>query len=303
MVTVTRRSSGSVCASPGVEGPLPSGASRSRVTGDAWLTLIGVDICDGDLVRRARAGDAGVFRLLVERHSLSARARAARLCGRADDVDDIVQEAFLQAFMALDRLRDPDRFGTWLSGIIRNVHRAAGRQERLMLLAEWPEGLHPVSAQGLPSAEDLNRAEALRAAVADLPDGQRRAIELYYYAGLPAEQIAGSPGASKASLHKARRRLRTHITAHRPDLIWVTSRRTAMTTVRIACAEPHMDTRMDGSPAIGHILVVLADDPGHRAMGLWLRTRQGMALWRILDRPPRDSEAGQCASFGTPQGS
>ena len=62
-----------------------------------------------------------------------------------------------------------------------------------MLLAEWPEGLHPVSAQGLPSAEDLDRAEALRAAVADLPDGQRRAIELYYYAGLPAGQIAGSP--------------------------------------------------------------------------------------------------------------
>ncbi|MGH3152572.1 MAG: RNA polymerase sigma factor [Streptosporangiaceae bacterium] len=86
-----------------------------------------MDICDGDLVRRARAGDAAAFRLLVERHSPSARARAARLCGRADDVDDIVQEAFLQAFMALDRLRDPDRFGAWLGGIIRNVHRAAGR--------------------------------------------------------------------------------------------------------------------------------------------------------------------------------
>ncbi len=151
---------------------------------------------------------------------------------------------------------------------------------------------HPVSAHGLPSADDLDRAEALRAAVAGLPDGQRRAVELYYYAGLPAGQIAGSPGAAKASLHKARRRLRAHITAHRPDLIPV-SRRTAMTTVRIACAEPHMGTRLDGSTAIGHILVVLADDRGHRAMGLWLRTRQGMALWRILDRLPRDGEAGQ----------
>ena len=66
-----------------------------------------MDICDGDLVRQARAGDAAAFRLLVERYSPSARARAARLCGRADDVDDIVQEAVLQAFMALDRLRGP----------------------------------------------------------------------------------------------------------------------------------------------------------------------------------------------------
>ena len=252
-----------------------------------------MDIGDGDLVRRARTGDAAAFRLLVERHSLSARARAARLCGRADEVDDTVQEAFLQAFLALDRLRDPDRFGAWLAGIIRNVHRAAARQAPLTLLGEWPEGLHPVSAEGLPSADDLDRAEALRAAVSDLPDGQRRAVELYYYAGLPAGQIPGSPGAAKASLHKARRRLRAHIKAHRPDLIPVASRRTAMTTVRIAHAEPHMDTRLDGSSAIGHILVVLADDPGHRAMGLWLRTRQGLALWRILDRLPRGSEAGQ----------
>jgi RNA polymerase sigma factor (sigma-70 family) len=252
-----------------------------------------VDSSDGNLVQQARAGDAAAFRLLVERHSPSARARAARLCGRADDVDDIVQEAFLQAFLGLDRLRDPDRFGAWLGGIIRNVHRAAGRREPLMLLAEWPESLHPVSAQGLPSADDLDRAEALGAAVANLPDGQRRAVELYYYADLPAGQIAGSPGAAKASLHKARRRLRAHITAHRPDLVPVASRRTAMTAVRIACAEPHMETRLDGSAAIGHILVILADDAGHRAMGLWLRTRQGMALWRILDRLSRDREAGQ----------
>jgi RNA polymerase sigma-70 factor (ECF subfamily) len=94
-----------------------------------------VEISDGDLVRRARAGDTAAFRLLVERHSPSARARAARLGAHADDVDDIVQEAFLQAFMALGRLRDPDRFGAWLGGTIRNVHRA-GRPELWTLLAE-----------------------------------------------------------------------------------------------------------------------------------------------------------------------
>jgi RNA polymerase sigma factor (sigma-70 family) len=249
-----------------------------------------VDIRDGDLVRRARAGDAGAFRLLVERHFRLASTFAARLGGHPDDVDDIVQEAFLQAFLGLDRLRDPDRFSAWLAGIVRNVHRAAGRGVPWMLLAEWPEDLHPVSAQGLPSADDLDRAEALRAAVARLPDGQRRAVELYYYADLPAGQIGGSPGAVKASLHKARGRLREYITAHRPDLIPVPARRTAMTTVRIACASPHLGTRPDGSAAIAHILVVLADDAGHRAMGLWLRVRQGMALWRILNHSPGDSQ-------------
>jgi RNA polymerase sigma factor (sigma-70 family) len=245
-----------------------------------------VAISDGDLVRRAREGDSAAFRPLVERHWAAARARAARLCGYFDDVEDIVQESFLQAFVGLDRLRDPDRFGAWLAGIVGNVQRAAARRERVMLLAEWPEDLHLASAQGLPSAEDLDRAEALRAAVANLPDGQRRSVELYYYADLPAGLIGGSPGAAKASLHKARRRLREHISAHRPDLVPMASRRTVMTTVRIAHAEPHHDTRLDGSTAVRHILVVLADDPGHRAMGLWLRTREGKPLLRVLDHPP-----------------
>ena len=98
-----------------------------------------MDIRDGELARRARAGDAGSFALLVERHFPSARALAARLCAHPDDVDDIVQEAFLQAFAGLDRLRDPDRFGAWLAGIVRNISRAAARQAPLMLLADWPE--------------------------------------------------------------------------------------------------------------------------------------------------------------------
>jgi RNA polymerase sigma-70 factor, ECF subfamily len=246
-----------------------------------------VDIGDGDLVRLARTGDAAAFRLLVERHRTAALARAVRLGARPADADDIVQEAFLQAFTALDRLRDPDRFGAWLAGIVLNVHRAATRRPPPLLLADWPEDLHPASAEGLPSAEDLDRAEALGAAVAGLPPGQRRAVELYYYAGLPVAEIAASPGAAKASLHKARGRLREHITTHRPDLIPVLSRRTPMTTVRIACAQPHRGTTPDGSTAIAHILVVLADDAGHRAMGLWLRTRQGLALWRVMEQAAR----------------
>jgi RNA polymerase sigma-70 factor, ECF subfamily len=252
-----------------------------------------VGIGDGELVWLARTGDAAAFRLLVERHRAMALARAARLAAVPGDADDIVQEAFLQAFTALDRLRDPDRFGAWLAGIVVNVHRAAARRPPVVLVGEWPEDLHPASAEGVPSAEDLDLAETVRAAVAGLPAGQRRAVELYYYADLPAAQIAASPGAAKASLHKARRRLREHITSNRPDLIPVLSRRTPMTTVRIADAQPHFDTTLDGTTAIRHILVILADDPGQRAMGLWLRSRQGMPLWRVLSagagEPPQPS--------------
>src|SRR5487761_608581 len=184
-----------------------------------------MDIPDGDLVRLAFDGDPAAFRLLVERHLPMARARAGRLRPQPDD---------------------PDRFAGWLGGIVANVCRAQRRRAPLTLLGDWPENLHPASADSVPSAEDLDRADVLSRAVAGLPPGQRHAVTAFYYADQPAGQIAGTPGAAKASLHKARRRLREYITAHRPDLIPATSRRTPMTAVRIAHAEPWPGPNPDG---------------------------------------------------------
>jgi len=240
-----------------------------------------MDIPDGDLVRLAREGDPAAFRLLVERHLPMARARAARLCPRPVDADDAVQDAFLQAFIALDRLRDPDRFAGWLGGIVANVCRAQRRRAPLTLLADWPENLHPAAVGSLPSAEDLDRADALGRAVAGLPPGQRQAVTLFYYADQPADQIADTPGAAKASLHKARRRLREYITAHRPDLIPATSRRAPMTAVRIAHADPWPERQPVG-------LVVLADTVPPRMAGTG-RCRSGC--------PP--SPSGACSAAPT----
>ena len=243
-----------------------------------------MDIPDGDLVRLARDGDPAAFRLLVERHLPMARARAARLCPQPDDADDAVQDAFLQAFIALERLRDPDRFAGWLGGIVANVCRAQRRRAPLTLLGDWPENLHPASAGTLPSAEDLDRADVLGRAVAGLPPGQRQAVTAFYYADQPAGQVAATPGAAKASLHKARRRLREYITAHRPDLIPAVPRRTPMTAVRIAHADPVFWLTRPES-----LLVVLADDAGHRALPVRLR-RHAVKLWRLLSRPDDDHE-------------
>jgi RNA polymerase sigma factor (sigma-70 family) len=248
-----------------------------------------MDIDDGDLVQLARDGDPAAFRLLVERYLPMARARAARLCPQPDDADDAVQDAFLQAFISLDRLRDPDRFAGWLGGIVANVCRAQRRRAPLTLLGDWPENLHPASAENLPSAEDLDREDVLARAVAGLPPGQRHAVTLFYYADQPAGLAGATPGAAKASLHKARRRLREYITAHRPDLIPALSRSIPMTAVRIAHADPWPGRTPDGRMAVEHVLVVLADDAGHRALPVRLPPHANK-LWRLLSRPDNRDE-------------
>jgi len=232
---------------------------------------VSADVSVGDLARLARAGDPIAFRLLVERHQPMVRARARQLAADPGDVDDIVQESFLQAFLALDRLRDPDRFAGWLAGIVLNVCRSLHRRAPVTLLADWPEPLHPTSAGGLPSAEDLDRADALRAAMAELPAGQRRAVTLHYYADVPAGQVAKEPGAARASLHKARLRLRAYLTEHRPDLVPV-SGRTHMTTVRVARIERRIPPGPVPDRFPTHVMV-LADDAGRRDLPIWLLGR------------------------------
>jgi RNA polymerase sigma factor (sigma-70 family) len=253
------------------------------------------EIPDGDLVRLARDGDPVAFRLLVERHQPMARARARRRCGNPSDVEDVVQESFLQAFVALDRLRDPDRFAGWLGGIVLNVCRRLQRHPPFVLLPDWPEPLHPATAHDLPSADDLDLADAVRAAVAGLPAGQRRAVALHYFADLPAGQIA-EPTAARASLYKARLRLRAYITEHRPDLVpaW----RTPMTTVRIASAERRIPP---GPEPIGfptHV-IVLADDAGRRALPIWLQDFDPGRLARLFQPPSADHERAETAAART----
>jgi RNA polymerase sigma-70 factor (ECF subfamily) len=252
-----------------------------------------VDISDGDLVRLARDGDPVAFRLLVERHQPMTRARAAGLS--CNDVDDIVQESFLQAFVALDRLRNPDRFAGWLAGIVLNVSRNLQRHAPPVLLPEWPEPLHPAATDAVASADDLDLAAALRAAVADLPAGQRGAVALYYCADQPADQIAESPGAARASLHKARLRLRAYIAERRPDFIPAASRRSHMTGVRIARSERRPGRAPQSEGRVPTHLVVLADDSGGCELPIWLLDFDGRHLAQLLERDPADPAGGATA--------
>ena len=251
-------------------------------------------ISDGNLVRLARDGDPVAFRLLVERHQPMVRARAAGLCANASDVDDIMQEAFLRAFTALDRLREPDRFAGWLAGIVLNVCRGLRRRDPVTLLPDSPEpppasafSVQPASANGQPSADDLDRADALREAMATLPAGQRRAVFLHYYADLPAGQIGDQAGAARVSLHKARRRLRDYLTEHRPDLV----PRRLMTTVRIASAE-HQRRRTHQMRSPSH-LVVLIDDAGGRELPIWMLRGDGDRLERLVHAERGEASAPQ----------
>ena len=225
------------------------------------------DVSDGDLARLARGGDPVAFRLLVERHEPMVRARARQLAPDPGDVDDIVQESFLQAFLALDRLRDPDRFAAGWPASCSTSAAACTAAPRSRC---WPTGPEPLTDIGRRPALARGSRPGRRAARGRgrPPAGQRRAVTLHYYAEEPAGQVAEAPGAARASLHKARLKLRAYLTEHRPDLV-PASGRTPMTTVRVARIERRIPARPLPDRFPSHV-IVLTDDAGRRDLPIWL---------------------------------
>jgi RNA polymerase sigma-70 factor (ECF subfamily) len=166
---------------------------------------------DARLVEAALGGDKDAVAALVTRHWATAVALAARVLGTPDLARDAVQEAAVAALVGLDRLRTPGRFGAWFCGITLNVARGWARQLR----TERPAavlGQAPDRASHEPGpderAELAELAATVRAAVAQLADGQRDAVLLFYLQGLTHREVAAelaiSVGAVKARLHQAR---------------------------------------------------------------------------------------------------
>lgn len=178
---------------------------------------------DGELVRRALAGDTGAFGALIERYERVIGSLCRQKVGRATDAEDVVQEAFLKAFAKLDTLGDPDRFGPWVYGIAFRAavdhHRRRGRSGRIVSLEMFrDEGGHdpPDGHESAPEAA-LRREEAERVleAVGALPDRYRLVLTLRYQGHMSYREIAehlGEPDGTVANrLHRAVHMLRERL--------------------------------------------------------------------------------------------
>jgi RNA polymerase sigma-70 factor (ECF subfamily) len=91
---------------------------------------------DDVLVARVLRGDEAAFTSLYRRHARYVAGVAYRLFGEDSELDDTVQEAFLEAVRGLAKLQDPSRFRAWLVTItVRSVHKRLGKRQRRRKLA------------------------------------------------------------------------------------------------------------------------------------------------------------------------
>jgi RNA polymerase sigma-70 factor (ECF subfamily) len=165
---------------------------------------------DERLVTAARTGNERAFEVLVKRHHQQLLAYARRLTGTDPRAEDALQQALLQAWVALRGDAHPEQFKPWLFRIVHNVvvsglrrsqHATVGLDEAL----ETAERVDSVEAR-------MAFREAL-AGLAALPEPQRRAIVLTALGGSSHDEAAVELGLSRGALrgliYRARATLRS----------------------------------------------------------------------------------------------
>ena len=179
-----------------------------------------MDPTDATLVADALAGDPEAFADLVRRHQDYAYGSAVGMLADFDLARDVVQDAFLCAYRNLPRLRQPERFGPWLGGIVRNTSRRALRElaQVRRLADELGRSAPPPPAHPSPdeSAEQAEQKRIVRQALARLGEKNREAVSLHYVDGLSYADIATyldvSEAAVQGRLQRGRAQLRKELT-------------------------------------------------------------------------------------------
>ncbi len=149
------------------------------------------------LVRDAQAGDPLAWSGLIERFEDLAVATAVGLCGDLDDAHDIAQESLVLAIRNIAALEDPAAFPGWLLRLVRTATNRWARRRRhptaSLDATQGDDSSSPVAATaGSPEEAVASLAEAaqVRAAVEQLPEGERCVVALHYLAGMPYADVA-----------------------------------------------------------------------------------------------------------------
>jgi RNA polymerase sigma factor (sigma-70 family) len=245
---------------------------------------------DIELVALARKGDKDAFDLLAERHQMTALRFAMRLVRNVDLAQELAQEAMLQAYLSLDRLRDPARFKAWLCGIVSNVCRSHLRDQKVAYfsLEAMAGGLQfdavpfsGVAATPQEIAEQRELHQTVLDAINVLASKDRDATLFFYYDQLSVREIAAllgtSVGAVKVRLHRARQRLRDTLLSQHPEIVPRKQRRKSMVKVTIADVVKQERTDEEGRSHALHV-IVLQDEAGRRALPIWVGAFEGQSI-------------------------
>jgi RNA polymerase sigma-70 factor (ECF subfamily) len=187
---------------------MPSHDTRAAIDGAA---------SDEDIVARVRAGDVALYEVLMRRYNERLYRVVRSMLADEDEAEDVMQQAYVNAYEHLDQFAGRARFSTWLTKIA--VYEALSRVRRQNRFTEAPDGDMNMINSTAPDPERQAQASELRAvlegAIDALPPAYRSVFVLREVEQLStaetAECLDVSEDAIKMRLHRARAMLRADL--------------------------------------------------------------------------------------------
>ncbi|HXT58957.1 MAG TPA: sigma-70 family RNA polymerase sigma factor [Pirellulales bacterium] len=168
---------------------------------------------DAELVAHALAGDREAFAGLYDRYARLVRAVVRPAAADEMSVHDLAQDCFLRAYRKLGQLRQPERFGSWLAAIARQVgseNRRRLRRDRHQFVDEQSLVASPNTDVSL-AVQREEEAERLLDELTQLPESERLAVHAFFLEerdiGQTAELLDLSRSGAYAVLARGCRRL------------------------------------------------------------------------------------------------
>lgn len=172
---------------------------------------------DHDLILRAQKGGkegAAAFEVLVRRHQQWILHLVSCLLGRPREAEDVAQDAFFRAYLALKLFRGDASFRTWMRRIALNeaysyLRRGQGKFQDV----SYDDGLEHVDDQSEDLARRVQARDSIVKVLKGIPHPYREALVLFHVEELSVEEIAGlldlGPSAVKMRLKRARSQFET----------------------------------------------------------------------------------------------
>jgi RNA polymerase sigma-70 factor, ECF subfamily len=175
---------------------------------ETTVKLLTAAATDEMLVAAAKRGDRPAFEELWERHSSSTFRLVYRITNNRDDAEDVVQDAWMKAYVHLQRFNGEAKFSTWLTRIAINsalmiLRRKRAHPENAMEFTDresrqkW--GIVDQSRDIEKLYEEHCRAERLRQAISCLRPSLRSVIEIYHFNDISVHETASIAGISIAA--------------------------------------------------------------------------------------------------------
>lgn len=173
-------------------------------------------ILHDELVERCKQGDSRGFAELYRKYSKAMYNTSLRIVNNTGDAEDVVQEAFTDAFRSLEDFHYKSTFGAWLKRIVINKSINYLRKRKIDMIDIDKTNIGHLPEEDTTDEQEIQmKVEDIKKAVGLLPNGYRTVLTLYLFEGYDQEEIAEILQVSHATVRtqymRAKQKLVQHI--------------------------------------------------------------------------------------------